>query len=80
MSERRRYMSNSNTGNQLNNYDKIPVLYCRHCLSIKVRNIPVMEDSDYCDDCGSTDIGECSIKEWETLYKNRYGHKYLDSY
>jgi len=47
---------------------------------LNIRNIPGMEDSDYCDECGSTDIGECSIEEWETLYKNRYGHRYLEEY
>lgn len=73
-------MSNSNIENQPNDYNAIPVLYCKYCLSIKVRSIPVIEDSDYCDDCGSTDIGECSVEEWETLYKNKYGHRYLDKY
>lgn len=73
-------MDNSNTESHSNNYNAIPVLYCKHCLSLKVRNIPVMEDSDYCDDCGATDIGECLIEEWETLYKNKYGHKYLEEY
>ena len=69
MIEKKLYMDNSNTES-----------HCRHCLSLKVRNIPVMEDSDYCDDCGATDIGECLIEEWETLYKNKYGHKYLEEY
>ena len=73
-------MSNLNTENQPNGYNEVPVLYCKHCLSLNIRNIPRMEDSDYCDDCGSTDIGECSIEEWETLYENRYGHKYLEEY
>lgn len=39
-----------------------------------------MEGSDYCDKCGSTNIEECSIEEWETLYKNKYGHSYLEEY
>lgn len=73
-------MSNLNISNQSDNYNEIPVLYCKHCLSLKIRNISAMEDSDYCDDCGSTDIEECSIEEWEALYKNRYGHSYLDEY
>lgn len=73
-------MSNLNIEKQPNEYDKIPVLYCKHCLSLKIRNIKSLEDSDYCDECGTTNIGECSIDEWETLYKNRYGHRYLDSY
>lgn len=73
-------MGSLNINHQSNDYDQIPVLYCKHCLSLKIRNIPVVEDSDYCDDCGSTDTGKCLIQEWETLYKNKYGHKYLDSY
>lgn len=73
-------MSNSNIDNPPNNYNEVPVLYCKHCLSLKIRNVPIMEDSDYCDDCGSTNIGECSIEEWEALYKNKYGHRYLEEY
>ena len=57
-------MSNLNTENQPNDYNEVPVLYCKHCLSLKIRDIPRMEDSDYCDECGSTNIGECSIEEW----------------
>ena len=47
-------------------YNSIPVLYCRRCLSLLI-----MEDEafgDYCKKCGSTDIGEISIEEWENLY------------
>ena len=33
---------------------------------------------DYCDHCGSTDILERNIKEWEILYKNKYGHNYIE--
>lgn len=79
MKEGRKSMENSNTDNQLN-YNDEPVLYCKHCLSLKIRSIPRMDDSDYCDECGSTDIAECSIEEWETLYTNRYGHKFLENY
>jgi len=39
-----------------------------------------MEDSDYCDSCGSTDIKKCNIEEWRSLYKQRYGHDYLETY
>ena len=73
-------MSNLNTENQPNDYNKIPVLYCKQCLSLKIRNISIIEDSEYCDECGSTNIGKCSIEEWEMLYKNRYGHKFLENY
>lgn len=73
-------MSSSSTDNKPCDYNAIPVLYCKRCLSLKIRDIPSLEDSNYCDNCSSTDIGECSIEEWETLYKNRYGHKYLEEY
>lgn len=73
-------MNNLNTNSQSNEYNNIPVLYCKNCLSLKIRDIPIIEDSCYCDDCGSTNIEECSIEEWDTLYKNRYGHSYLEKY
>nr|DAR02357.1 MAG TPA: 40S ribosomal protein S1-A [Crassvirales sp.] len=71
-------MSNLSTEDQVSDYNNIPVLYCKHCLSIRVRDIPMMENSDFCDKCGSTDIEETSIENWEELYKSRYGHKYLE--
>lgn len=75
-------MSKLNTDNLHNDYNNDynaePVLYCSHCLSLKVLNVPYMPDSDYCDECGSTDIKETSIENWETLYKNKYGHKYIE--
>lgn len=73
-------MNNLNIENQPNDYNAEPVLYCKHCLSLKIRNIPKVENSDYCDKCGSTDIGECSIEGWENMYYNKYGHKFLEEY
>lgn len=73
-------MSNLNKDSQPNDYNAEPVLYCRHCLSLKVLNVPCIDNSDYCDNCSSTDIAECSIEEWEELYKARYGHKYIEQY
>lgn len=73
-------MNALNIDSQHNIYNDEPVLYCNHCLSLKIRNIPRMEDSDYCDDCGCTDIKECSIEEWENLYKSKYGHRFLETY
>ncbi len=29
---------------------------------------------DYCAKCGSTEIGETSIEEWETLHNNYHKH------
>lgn len=75
-------MSNLNTDkeNQHAEYNKEPVFYCKHCLSLKVRHVIGMEDSEYCDDCGSTDIAECPIEEWESIYRNKFGHDYLEEY
>ena len=61
-------------------YDEEPVFYCKNCLSLKIRSVPNMEDSEFCDECSSTDIGQCSIEEWEQMYKQRYGHSYLENY
>ena len=57
-----------------------PVYYCKSCLSLRIRSVGHMEDSEYCDQCGSTDIGVTSIEEWEELYIQRYGHRYLEEY
>lgn len=54
------------------------VLYCKNCLSLRIMNIENIENSDFCDKCGSTYIGEASIGEWEELYLNKYGHKFLE--
>ena len=56
------------------------MFYCKTCLSLKIRNIPNMEDSDYCDDCGSTDIESTHISEWEEVYKNKLGHSFLEEF
>ena len=81
MIRRREYMNNLSTqGETHNSYDDEPVFYCRHCLSLKIRHVLNMEDSEYCDDCGSTDIEKCSIEDWEKLYRDKFGHNYLDNY
>ena len=43
-------------------YNKEPVTYCKRCHSLNI----ITGDGfpDYCDDCGSTDLGEESIYEW----------------
>lgn len=60
-------------------YNKIPVHYCFNCLSLKIKNVPGLDDAAYCDDCGSTDIRETSIEEWDNLYKSKYGMSYLNN-
>lgn len=58
-------------------YNNEPVFYCVKCLSLKIRDIPYMSDSDYCDDCGSTNIQQTHIDQWEEMYEKKYGHKFL---
>ena len=56
-------------------YDSEPVRYCARCYSLKVK---YEESVDYecCGDCGSSDILEAPIEEWEKKYERRYGHKF----
>lgn len=59
-------------------YDSIPVHYCKQCLSLKIKFIPGISDTDYCDECNSTNVQQTTIDEWEQMYKQRYGYKFLD--
>lgn len=59
-------------------YDSEPVTYCAKCYSLKV----FYEDTvgmDCCRDCGCTDLRTSSFEEWENLYKQKYGHKFLEA-
>lgn len=58
-------------------YDEDPVYYCKRCLSLNIREIPIIQNQDYCEDCGATDIGQTSIEEWNRMYKEKYGHDYI---
>lgn len=55
-------------------YNSIPVVYCKNCLSIKIM---VLDDSmDYCDECGSTDTGSTDIDSWKEMYQKKYNKPY----
>lgn len=57
-------------------YNAIPVVYCKNCLSLKVM---MLDDKvDYCDDCGCTDTDSTDIESWEEMYKKKYGKTYLN--
>ena len=58
-------------------YNNIPVHYCRSCLSLRVKTVASV-NLDYCDEFSSTDIEETHIEEWRKLYKERYGFDYLE--
>lgn len=62
--------------NQTSNYNEEPVCYCARCLSLKIKSD--IADYCYCDDCGSTRVEETSIFEWEKMYEQRHGTKYLN--
>lgn len=63
--------------NTKDEYNEEPVYFCTHCLSLKIVGV---EDTDlsYCEECGNTDIMTTSIENWERLYQERYGEKYLN--
>lgn len=52
-------------------YNNIPVYFCKECLSLLVRQYD--EKTNYCDKCGSTDIEVTTIDKWQELYKDKYG-------
>ena len=60
-------------------FNQEPVHYCKQCLSIKIMRVAGMDDAAYCDDCGSTDIGETSIEEWRRLFREKHGFDYLEN-
>lgn len=59
-------------------YDSIPVYYCKQCLSLRIKGVPSIPGMDYCDECNSTNIEQTTIEEWEKLYQQRYGYKFLN--
>lgn len=71
------YMNNSGVKIDKSEYNNEPVFYCKHCLSLKIRDAG-LPDLLYCDDCGSSNILSTSIVEWEKLYENKHGFKFLD--
>ena len=56
-------MEKLSTKKQDNPYDNEPVFYCKSCLSLKIKTVPMMAGFDYCDEGGSTNIEEATI--WE---------------
>lgn len=56
-------------------YNNEPIFFCKECLSIKIRC--TRDDIDYCDECGSIDIGQTSILTWVHYYTKQYGKPFL---
>ena len=60
-----------------NDYDSEPIFYCAKCYSLKIKYEEAI-DSNYCEECGCSDILEGDIHEWEKLYEKRYHHKFVE--
>lgn len=69
-------LSNTREKHPNEDYNAVPVVYCKNCLSLKVM---VLDDKvDYCDECGCTDTDSTDIESWEEMYKKKYGKNYLN--
>ncbi len=62
--------------NDKNKYNDEPVFYCKKCLSLAIKSD--IDDYDYCNECGSTDIDTDTVDNWEAKYKNMYGFSLLN--
>lgn len=60
------------------NYDSEPVTFCSRCYSLNIRHDDSL-DFDCCGECGCTDFKTSSVEEWERLYENRFGHKFIEA-
>lgn len=62
----------NNTKEELHkeDYNTEPVVYCKNCLSLKIMILD--EDTDYCDECGNTDLETTDITSWEKMYEKKY--------
>lgn len=67
-------------GENKETFNKEPVFYCKHCLSLRIKIVPEMGGLDYCDDCGATDINQTDIETWRQMYKDKFGFDYLDKF
>lgn len=73
------------------NYNHVPVTYCRTCLSLHIKDVtfprsdgtePVEDQKPealvgYCVPCGNTDLAEVQLSEWEEMYEEKYEEKFL---
>lgn len=66
-------------------YNNVPITYCKTCLSIKIKTVPFTKgalgesrDIDYCVPCGNTNMEETHIRDWEQKYEEKYGETFLN--
>ena len=60
-----------------NDYDSDPVTYCSRCYSLNIKHDDAI-DLDCCGECGCTDFKTSNVYDWEKLFNQRYGHKYIE--
>lgn len=62
-------------------YNNVPVTYCKTCGSLHIKTVEFDNGQgplDYCVSCSNTELGSVHIEEWEDIYEDKYGHKFLD--
>jgi hypothetical protein len=66
-------------------YNNVPVTYCKTCLKLHIKEVTFPKETGssqavvpYCVDCGNTDLGQTHITEWEDMYEEEYGEKFID--
>lgn len=52
-------------------YNNIPVFYCKRCNSLNIKSDGSGVVIDYCDDCSSTSIGITKINTWLEKEENK---------
>ena len=65
-------------------YNNVPVTYCKTCGSLHIKKIEFSKSDNgedrnvsYCVPCGNTDLGKVHIEEWEEIYEEKHGEKFL---
>lgn len=58
-------------------YNNEPVFYCKECLSLNIKELSG-SGLQVCLECGTAVQEETKIDEYERIYKERYGKKFLD--
>lgn len=55
-------------------YKNQKMVYCRSCLSLHIKIGRIV---DYCENCGSADLGEATLEEYDLLYEKKYRKKFF---
>lgn len=66
-------------------FNNEPICYCKNCLSIQIKRVNFEKGSngeernvDYCVSCGNTEIEKAHVSEWEDMYEEKYGEKFIN--